>query len=288
MIQLANEEQIDELKKIWKTCFGDNDKFIDLFFSKKFKPQNTLIYIVDKKIVASLQMQQYYIKVYDEVVPIYYLVGLCTLPNFREQGYMKLLIQSSFEIMKKRNIPLAVLVPAEEWLFNYYNRFDFEKTFEKNTIPIELKEIIIKHPKRDDAFCAFDQLYQQNDFTVLKNKNDFSVIIEDLINENYPLKYNLDAMSAIVDLEKAIQLYAKANKHITLQVVIKSESRKSKFFIKDGSYSIIENLNKEYPLIQTSKRLFTKLFFGYKLDHENGEYQSLFRKRNPVINLMLE
>lgn len=289
MITFAEGHLVPELKTIWKTCFGDSDEYIDLFFEKKFKPQNTLIYIDKNKVVAYLQMQEYNIRMYDQVFPFYYMVGLCTLPEYRGKGYMSRLIEKSFDVMQRRRIPLSILVPAEDSLLKYYNQFEYEETFDRGTKKIELEKILKENQNISDAFDVFDQMYQQNDFCVLKNIEDFEVIATDYKMGGYPARYNLKAMSKILDQKRLLSYYAIKNNNLKFIIQTQKTSSKQDIFylIENGSVKEITKIDQEDRKIIVDDRFLTKLLFGYKIA-ENKEYSDLFDQHKPIINLMLE
>lgn len=293
MVRFAQYDEINQLKKLWKISFGDTDKYIDFIFRNKFDPLNTLVYYTQNKIVASLQMQQYVMRLYGQTIPFYYLAGLGTHPEYRNKGLMKLLIDKSFEIMRDRKIPLSILVPAEEWLYKYYNKFGFVETFEKGTDEIELKNILKNSRNIEAVFDIFDRKYQQKDFCVLKNIDDFKIIIEEYIDDDYPPKFNLRAMSAIVDLKEILKLYAKSrpNTELVLETYNFYTSQSIQYYINKGLVSeITETSNYDCIRLNIGPQLLTKLLFGIiPAEESNSEkYEMLFDKHSPIINLMLE
>lgn len=281
MIRLATDKDKPILVEMWKICFWDTDEYIDLIFSNKYKNKNTLIYFQENKAVACLQMQPYSIRMYSEVIPFYYLVGLCTLPEYRNKGYMGKLINEAFEVMKSRDVPLSILVPAEDWLYGYYEKFGFIQTFEKGVNPVNLKSIVQEYPYNlDEAFNVFDAQYQQKDFTVLKTERDFRIIVKEYIADGMPTKYNLGGMASIIDIPYFLRLYAR--------------SPQKDFIIKiNSSYYQISNKNAveisvtDYDL-EVNEKLFTRLLFGYKTEELNSTFSQYFNKHNPILNLMLE
>lgn len=281
MIQFASKNTTAEVRSMWKTCFGDTDRYMDLYFARQYREENTLIYSVDNKAVASLQMLPYSIRLYGETVPFYYLAGLCTLPEYRGKGYMGQLIQRSLEVMRERNIFLAVLVPAEKWLFGYYEKFGFETVFEKSSDDIGFDKFMEKHTGNSEIYEAFDKEYQQRDFCVLKSEYDFETILKEYTMDNRPLKYNLTGMACVINPLVALNLYAKKNpsKSFTLKV------EDQVYLISNGcakpdsstSFDIEANIN-----------LLARLFFGFHTNKLPSEYASLFEEHQPVLNLMLE
>jgi len=286
MIRFATDEDRQVLMEMWKICFGDTDEYIDLIFSNKYKNENTLIYFQEDKAVACLQMQPYSIRMYSEVIPFYYLVGLCTLPEYRNNGYMGKLINESFEVMKSRDVPLSILVPAEDWLYGYYEKFGFVQTFEKGVNPVNLKSIIQEYPYNlNEAFNVFDAQYQHEDFTVLKTEKDFYIIVKEYIADGMPTKYNLGGMASIIDIPYFLSLYAK--NYPQNKFVIKVDSDEGSSY-----YHILNEVALKTSVfdfdIEADIKLLTRLIFGYKINELSSSYSSYFEEHHPILNLMLE
>lgn len=281
MIEFANKNTAAEVRSMWKICFEDTDEYMNLYFSRQYKDENTLIYWVENKAVASLQMLPYSIRLYGEVIPFYYLAGLCTLPEYRGKGYMGQLIKESFAVMKERNIPLSILVPAEEWLFGYYKKYGFETTFEESSEDIGFKTFLDKHTgDTEEIYKAFDKEYQQRDFCVLKSKYDFETIVKEYILDNKPPKFDLRGMSCVIDPLFMLGLYAQKNtdKNFTIKV-------ENQIYQISGGHVKHSQSN---PNIEVNINMLTRLLFGFHINELREEYSSLFEEHKPVLNLMLE
>lgn len=290
MIQFANENTAQQVRSMWKVCFEDTDDFMNLYFSQKYKDENTLIYFENNVAVASLQMLPYTIRFYNKIIPFYYLSGLCTLPEYRNKGYMGKLIKEAFLTMKERNIPLSILIPAEEWLYNYYRKYNFEETFEESQDSIDLKPILDKYPDNiSKAFTEFDNKYQQRDFTVLKSEHDFDAIIKDYIQDECPPKYNLRGMSAIVDPLKLLDIYAQNNPENYFRIKVHDElsDKQIIYSIEDGKAELSSDDNFQFDL-EVSIHVLARLLFGFQTNQFSEKYSSLFEEHQPVLNLMLE
>ena len=116
MIKLADSSTAPYIRKMWLDCFHDSPEFMDLYFSEKYKNENTLLYEEDEKPVASLQLLPYQFSFYGKEVSSAYISGACTLPEYRKRGYMGRLLNEAFRLMHSRNIPISILIPAEDWL----------------------------------------------------------------------------------------------------------------------------------------------------------------------------
>lgn len=282
MIQFANKNTALEVRSMWKICFEDTDEYMDLYFSRQYRNENTLIYWVDNKAVASLQMIPYSIRFYGEVVPFYYLAGLCTLSEYRNKGYMGKLIRESFLIMKERNIPLSILVPAEDWLFGYYEKYGFATTFDKGAKDIEFSKFLKKHENNcSNAYQEFDKTYQQNDFCVLKSEYDFETIIKEYLQDECPPKYNLAGMSCIIDPSVMLRLYAQKNLDKNFKIKVEHD-------IYQISQGKVEQSNSSNFDIAVNINMLARLLFGFHTNELSEEYSSLFEEHQPILNLMLE
>ncbi|MBD8348929.1 GNAT family N-acetyltransferase [Dysgonomonas sp. HGC4] len=282
MIQFANKNTAPEVRSMWKICFEDTDEYMDLYFSRQYRDENTLIYWVDNKAVASLQMIPYSIRFYGEVIPFYYLAGLCTLSEYRNKGYMGKLIRESFSIMRARNIPLSILVPAEEWLFGYYERYGFTTTFDKGTKDIEFSKFLKKHESNcSNAYQEFDKTYQQNDFCVLKSEYDFETIIKEYLQDECPPKHNLAAMSCIIYPSVMLRLYAQKNLDKNFKIKVEDD-------IYQISQGKVEQNNSSDFDIAVNINMLARLLFGFHTNELATEYSSLFEEHQPILNLMLE
>lgn len=257
MIQFANEHTMPLVRQMWKTCFGDADDFLDILFKYKYRNENTLIYFDGDKAVASLQMLPYTMTFYGEEIPFAYLAGLCTLPEYRRRGYMDQLIHRAHYVIAERGIPLSVLVPAEDWLYGFYEKYGYEKVFEKGTVPLyPLKKILEDNPDITGAYKVYDTLFRNKDFCVQKSFTDFKAIVEEQIIDGFPEKYDIAGMARIMDADYLYGLYSQKNSHADME-------------IKDI-------------------RFLCRLLFGYKTDELDKPFRSLFPLHHPVMNQMLE
>jgi hypothetical protein len=78
MIRLAGNDDTPEIRRMWKTCFDDSDEYMNLYFSLKYKPENTLVYIKNNFPAASLQMLPCFMRFYGETLPATNITGAST------------------------------------------------------------------------------------------------------------------------------------------------------------------------------------------------------------------
>ena len=222
MIQFANNNTKQEVRRMWKICFDDTEEFMDLYFSEKYRNENTLIYFEKNQAVASLQILPYRFTFYGEEIPVAYISGACTLPKFQGRGYMGKLMATAFELMREREILLSILVPAEKWLYDFYAKLGYEKVFEADENEIPLLEILQKAGNDlDIAYAEFDKVFRKKDFCVQKTKADFATIVRETEMEGFPPKTNLAGMARVIDAEKLLAIFAK--KHPEKEITFENE-----------------------------------------------------------------
>jgi predicted acetyltransferase len=279
MIKFSDKNTEPAIRQMWKDCFDDTDKFVNFYFEKKYTHENTLVYFEENKPVASLQMLPYTITFYGAEIPVSYFSGLCTLPEYRKRGYMEKLILESFQVLNERKIPLAALIPAEDWLYDYYRRFEFEKVFDsdKNIIPLPSILELYKENKQS-AYTLFDNWFRNKDFCIQKNFNDFDTIMQEYICDGCPDKHNLDGMARIINANLLSGLFQRKNKELFSLKITDSQ-------IKNNNISL--NLEAEIQPHEIDIKLYTRLLFGYHTN-ELENYKNIFPQHQPVMNLMLE
>lgn len=291
MIKIADKTNTLRVRQMWKTCFDDSEEFMDIYFSEKYLNENTLIYFEKNCPVASLQMLPYLFKFYGIEIPVSYISGACTLPEFRNKGYMEKLLIESFNVMKDRNIPMSLLIPAENRLCSYYEKYGFETVFDEGADCILLKNILDEAViDFDEAYSHFSSLFKEKDFCIQKSKTDFQTIVKDAKLNKTPPKNNLSGMARLIDVEMLLNIFAAKNSDKSFALEMKD-----KFFPYNNANYIIENgicrktksKSNKYKTINVN--VLCRLLFGYHLEQlPIGSVTSHFNTQEAVLNLMLE
>ncbi len=118
MHHVRNEKR--ELKKLWGLCFDETQDFVDLYFRQRYTPEATLLTRHSSQIVAALQMFPYPMTFCGTEIPISYISGACTHPDFRKRGIMHDLLVQAFHRAYEEGTLVSTLIPANPPLFDYY------------------------------------------------------------------------------------------------------------------------------------------------------------------------
>lgn len=121
MIEFAEIKDKQELKNLWQTTFSEDENVIEDFFKNIFDITITPVIKIDGEIVSSLFLLPCKIGEYN---------GKCvycamTKYSARGKGYMKKLLDFSYDYCKEKGFDFLFLVPAEKSLFNYYGTCGF-------------------------------------------------------------------------------------------------------------------------------------------------------------------
>lgn len=302
MIQFASQSIRPQVRRMWKTVFGDQDSYMDVYFRWKYKDENTLVWVEDGKVVSSLQMLPYRFTFCGTELPILYLSGVATLSECRNHGFMGQLLSASFQEARRREIPLMLLVPQEEWLLKYYSRYSFARTFDPGTEDlISLKALMDKFPgDLKAAYNAFDACFRGQEMTVQKTFDDFRAIVEEAALYAYPAKRNLIGMARVIDVERLLTLFAG-----------KYTDRLFDIFIHDGQISENNSLCRVYgglvkkgrlsgglvtpggvsrksPSLRANIGEMAQLLLGYHTAQKPEPLKTLFPEKRPQMHFMLE
>ena len=187
MISYATDKQKRSVIDCWKIAFPtDSEAFIDFYFEKKYRNEDTLLYFQDDKMAASLQMLPYKMTYYEHFIKTSYISGAATLPQYRNQGLMKKLLVHAFGEMKKRGDVLTTLIPQEPWLIAFYEKMGYTPCFEyelclldKTDCLFSSNNLILRELHEKDlqeAYLLYKNHFERQNLCVQKSYSDFAVM----------------------------------------------------------------------------------------------------------------
>ena len=110
------------LRSLFKTAFGDDDVFLDHFFSAGFSPDRCRCIVSEEgKLLSAL----YWFDTEYQGESFAYLYGIATDPAFRHQGILRYLLADTLQLLKGRDYAGAQLVPGDDQLRQMYTAMGF-------------------------------------------------------------------------------------------------------------------------------------------------------------------
>lgn len=142
MIDFAGYSDRKALEDLWQSVFLEDSEITEYFFENIFGDTITPVICVDGEIASALFLLDCAIGNYKGKC-VY-----CAMTNYshRGKGYMKTLLDYSYDFCCENGFDFLFLVPAEKSLFDYYKKCGFRKfglrrsyTFDSTTPEIKDK-----------------------------------------------------------------------------------------------------------------------------------------------------
>ncbi|MEF9990754.1 MAG: GNAT family N-acetyltransferase [Romboutsia sp.] len=137
-IRYAEENDIDDIKDIWRYCFNDGEKFMNYYFENKYSRLNTVVVDEREEIVSSLQLNQYKIFLNNKVYDTSYIVGVSTFPQVRGRGYMQNIMNFTLEELYKKNQLVSILMPID---YRLYRKYGYEHCYDQIEYKIDIEDL---------------------------------------------------------------------------------------------------------------------------------------------------
>lgn len=106
----------DLCRMLWLRCFDDTEEYTDYYFDNRWNKSITIL----SDNVSMLHLNPYDILINGRETGIYYIVGVCTLEEYRRRGYMDSVLKKALEFMYKQGKPFTYLMPASEEIYKPY------------------------------------------------------------------------------------------------------------------------------------------------------------------------
>ena len=128
MITYANDEMVPHLKTIWKEAFGDSDATIDFYFNRRYKAENTLVYLVHGMPVSMLTLLPSQMVVDGALRKVDYVYAVATLSAYRQRGLSTALLRYANTHLRD-GVWTTFLTPATPSLFEFYYKQGYHDAF---------------------------------------------------------------------------------------------------------------------------------------------------------------
>lgn len=140
------ERHIPQLRSLWKTAFGDEDAFLDAFFSTAFSPDRCACILSEDQIAAVF----YWFDVSCQGQKFAYLYAVATDPAHRGRGLCRLLMADTAAHLTALGYHGLILVPQKEPLRAMYRKMGFSDcgrvssfTAPPEDVPISLRRLTV-------------------------------------------------------------------------------------------------------------------------------------------------
>lgn len=120
-VNMPQEEQILQLRDLWKQAFGDTDAFLDGFFATGFDRRRCRCVTWNDRVAAVL----YWFDCCWEGKKLAYIYAVATDEDFRGKGFCRGLMEDTHAHLGKLGYRGAILVPGSRELFGMYEKLGY-------------------------------------------------------------------------------------------------------------------------------------------------------------------
>ena len=121
-IDFPSASQYPALKELWAEAFGDEESFIELFFSTGFSSQRCRCMTVNGDLAAVL----YWFDCETDSGKLAYLYAVATAKAHQGKGLCRALMENTHALLREQGYGVAVLVPGEPGLFEMYAKMGYQ------------------------------------------------------------------------------------------------------------------------------------------------------------------
>lgn len=252
-------EYIPLLKKLWLDCFEEKSEAVDLFFNRCLGFTSIYTASIEDKPVAML----YLVHSTLNGKKAHYLCSAATSSEYRNLGIMGRLIEYAMSDSHKNGDVYSLLFPANERLYEYYERFDYKPlcTARKTVFT---REELIRFAENNQSNLTSVNSYNYEELQSMCFKDNFLFQNNKFISfaSDYYSLYDCktvksDKCFALVEEENgtAEVFYSIYDSFFTLaeMLIKKSNAKRFVFTGKADDESYKNSINEKYGMIKSIK-----------------------------------
>lgn len=144
-VKHGSKKNIPMMKALWREVFGDSEEFIDLFFSKFYRPSRTLLAFEDGELVSMLYYLDVKAKYFKKNLKCAYLYGVATKLSERRRGHFRRLHAQLLEELAEKHYEAVAVLPANESLYGLYREMGYTismKRFNYKLLTQDIDEVM--------------------------------------------------------------------------------------------------------------------------------------------------
>lgn len=116
-----DDRNVPALRQLWQEAFGDDDAFLDKFFSTGYNENRCRVIMQADKAAAAL----YWFDCLWEGKKLAYLYAVATAKAFQGQGLCRRLMEDTHQLLAKQGYAGTILVPGSEGLRRMYEKLGY-------------------------------------------------------------------------------------------------------------------------------------------------------------------
>lgn len=118
-------DEIDQMKRLWKVCFGDEDAYIDFYYAHGYEAANTFVAAEQERVVSMMTLLPVTMRTEQGSFRGRYVYAVATDPQHRGRGLMTALEAYAARTVQAQGDAFLTLVPASMPLFGMYRKIGY-------------------------------------------------------------------------------------------------------------------------------------------------------------------
>lgn len=200
-IDAPKKQDIPALKALWQEAFGDEDAFLDCFFSTAFSPKRCRCVTLSGQLAAAL----YWFDCSWEGKKLAYIYAVATDKACRGRGLCSALMESTHRQLLENGYVGAALIPGNEGLFSLYEKLGYrsfcpmeQTTVEAAGAPVPLTKLskkefltlrkkllpengILQEGVTADFLACFTEFYAAKDCVMCLSTEDSTAYFQEFL-----------------------------------------------------------------------------------------------------------
>ena len=135
-IKILHKDDIKEklkTRELYEENFDIGDKdFVDYYYQTIIKRNEVAVMEDNGNIISMVHLNPYEYNICGDIKTIHYLVGIATKEEYRNKGYISKTLNLVIDYLNDLKEPFCFLVPENDSLEKFYNRFGFERVCKFN------------------------------------------------------------------------------------------------------------------------------------------------------------
>lgn len=128
-IRPSHPDETSRVRQLWQTVFGDEDPYLDFFFTGGYRPENMLLLLEEGSAETMLYLMPLTLRGPGFTASAHYVYALATDPAARKKGYGRQLLRYVDEHLGRLGADCVTVVPAEPSLHKFFATVGFNECF---------------------------------------------------------------------------------------------------------------------------------------------------------------
>ena len=197
-VRMANNNDKQDIKKLWDVVFDDSENFIEWFFENRYNRAFATCLESEGEIASAMQGYPFNLRIRGRIVQASILAGVSTYEKHRGKGFMSKVFKAHMEQIRDAGIPLVPHTPANTPTFFSKGHYPVTETKIVTIPPMDIEsnitQLALKEAKMNygNMFACYTKWSQDYSGIVVRSMADFTLKMADYSADDAQVAMVLD------------------------------------------------------------------------------------------------